>query len=316
MTPLGRPADPSASATTGPITRGRLHGRCLLHPVHGYYTTRDPVRRGGRLHHRARDQPDVRRADRPLPWRKPGWIRARPPPFTLAELGPGRGTLMADILRATRGVPGFHAAARWRWSKPRPACARCRRRPLAAIAADMARPASTTCPTRPLFLVANEFFDALPIRQFLRHAAGLARTAGRAAATDSWPSACPPPVPLTVLDTPPCATPHPATLVEHLPRPPRRSPPPSAAASRSHGGAGAVHRLWRLAVAGRHAAGAARAMPSPTRWPIPAQADLTAHVDFEAARPRRAPAPRLLTPQGALLNGSASRPAPSAWPAA
>ena len=41
------------------------------------------------------------------------WLdQGAPAPVVLAELGPGRGTLMADLLRATRGVPGFHDALR------------------------------------------------------------------------------------------------------------------------------------------------------------------------------------------------------------
>ena len=45
-------------------------------------------------------------------WLAQAWLdQGAPAPFALAELGPGRGTLMADVLRATRAVPGFHAAA-------------------------------------------------------------------------------------------------------------------------------------------------------------------------------------------------------------
>ena len=68
------------------------------------------ARRGRRLHHGARDQPDVRRADRPVD--AGGLARHGPPrPLRLVELGPGRGTLMADLLRAARLLPDFLAAA-------------------------------------------------------------------------------------------------------------------------------------------------------------------------------------------------------------
>ena len=44
-------------------------------------------------------------------WLAERWLAmGRPRPVRLVELGPGRGTLMADALRATRGVAGFHAA--------------------------------------------------------------------------------------------------------------------------------------------------------------------------------------------------------------
>ncbi len=44
-------------------------------------------------------------------WRRHGWIKGRPRRSRWPSLAPGRGTLMADVLRATKGVPGFHAAA-------------------------------------------------------------------------------------------------------------------------------------------------------------------------------------------------------------
>ncbi len=102
-------------------------------------------------------------------WRRAGWIRAPPPACVLAELGPGRGTLMADALRATRRVPGFHAALEVHLVETSPSlrAAQAQRVPQAIwhdTVADL--------PERPLCLVANEFFDALPIRQFVRDGDG------------------------------------------------------------------------------------------------------------------------------------------------
>ena len=84
----------------GPDHRRRLYGRgerALLC---------DPrsVRRGRRLHHRARDQPDVRRAGRRSGSPISGSARATPRRRAYVELGPGRGTLAADALRAMRGA--------------------------------------------------------------------------------------------------------------------------------------------------------------------------------------------------------------------
>jgi hypothetical protein len=247
--PLARfaPAHPRG----GPITVADYMADCLLHPVHGYYTTRDPFG-AGRFHHRPRNQPDVRRASGLC--LAQAWLdQGAPAPFTLAELGPGRGTLMADMLRAT-GRAGLHAAAQVVLVEASPT--------LRAVQARTLRRQSGTwidgveaLPDRPLFLLANEFFDALPIRQFQR-----ARTAGSermvGAEGGGCPSACPRP----------CPWPGPWPIA--LPRrPPGTSwkPAPSQAAvalpsARSRGTAGgALHRLWRLAVARRHAAGAAPA---------------------------------------------------------
>ena len=87
-----------------------------------------PVRRGGRLRHRAGGQPDVRRADRPVVRRGLAFEMGSPAPVRLIELGPGRGTLMADFLRAARGVDRA-LPMRWTciWSRPAPACATSRR---------------------------------------------------------------------------------------------------------------------------------------------------------------------------------------------
>ena len=143
----------------------------LGHPRLGYYRTRPAARRRRRLHHRAGDLADVRRADRRLAAPSAGW-RWAGRRVALVELGPGRGTLMADALRATRGVPGFHAALepasrRDQRAAARRAAARARRRSI--------RPgtsASTRCRPGPMLLVANEFFDALPVRQFEKTAQG------------------------------------------------------------------------------------------------------------------------------------------------
>ena len=94
----------------------------------------------------------------------------RPSPVTLAEFGPGRGTLMADALRLIRRTaPGFSAALRLHLVEASPR--------LRAIQADRLPGATwhddaTSLPAGPLILLANEFLDALPIRQFVRGADG------------------------------------------------------------------------------------------------------------------------------------------------
>ena len=95
----------------GPLTIADYMGECLLHPVHGYYTTRDPLGERGDF----TTAPEISQMFGELIGLAlaQSWLdQGRPAPFTLAELGPGRGTLMADILRATRAVPGCHDAAR------------------------------------------------------------------------------------------------------------------------------------------------------------------------------------------------------------
>jgi SAM-dependent MidA family methyltransferase len=82
-----------------------------------------------------------------------------------AELGPGRGTLMADALRAVREVmPGFAAAAEIHLVEASPRLRAAQARRLDATWHDRFE----DIPAGPMILLANEFFDALPIRQFVR----------------------------------------------------------------------------------------------------------------------------------------------------
>ncbi|MFQ1701812.1 class I SAM-dependent methyltransferase [Loktanella agnita] len=151
-------------ARTGPITLADYMGECLMHPTHGYYSTRDPLGAKGDFI----TAPEISQMFGELiglalaqSWMDQG----SPAPITLAELGPGRGTLMADALRATRNVPGFHDAISVHFVESSA--------PLRALQAQAVPDAHwhdtiDTLPDAPLFLIANEFFDALPIRQFVR----------------------------------------------------------------------------------------------------------------------------------------------------
>ena len=102
------------------------------------------------------------------------WLdQGRPEPFLLAEIGPGRGTLMADTLRAIRAVPGMRAAARVHLVEASPGL-RARQEQALAGQGAVWHDQIAELPDGPLFLVANEFFDALPIRQFQRLGMGWA----------------------------------------------------------------------------------------------------------------------------------------------
>ena len=152
-------------AAAGPITLADYMAECLLHPQHGYYTTRDPLGAGGDF----TTAPEISQMFGELiglclaqAWMDQG----APSAIALAELGPGRGTLMADLWRATAAVPGFHAAARVHLVEASPTlrAQQAQRVPQATWHDTL----ETLPDDRALFLVANEFFDALPIRQFRR----------------------------------------------------------------------------------------------------------------------------------------------------
>jgi NADH dehydrogenase [ubiquinone] 1 alpha subcomplex assembly factor 7 len=151
----------------GPITVADYMGECLLHPTHGYYTTRDPFGAAGDF----TTAPEISQMFGELLGLAlaQAWLdRGAPSPFTLAELGPGRGTLMADILRATKGVPGFHAAVDVVLVEASPVLRQTQQQ-TASRGHDLGLRwivAAQDLPEQPLFLIANEFFDALPIHQY------------------------------------------------------------------------------------------------------------------------------------------------------
>lgn len=150
-------------ARTGPLTLADYMREALLHPEHGYYATRDPFGQQGDFI----TAPEISQMFGEVIGLciAQAWIDQGQPKGILAELGPGRGTLMADILRATKGVPGFHDVLDVHLVEASPVLrkAQAKRLPVKAFHDQIA-----DLPEGPLFLVANEFFDALPVRQFVR----------------------------------------------------------------------------------------------------------------------------------------------------
>ena len=155
-------------AATGPITLADYMAACLMHPQHGYYATRDPFGAAGDF----TTAPEISQMFGELIGLAlaQAWIdQGCPAPITLTELGPGRGTLMADALRATRTVPGFHDALCVHLVETSPSL---RKAQAKLIPQATWHDNVETLPDAPLFVIANEFFDALPIRQFVREGEG------------------------------------------------------------------------------------------------------------------------------------------------
>jgi len=295
MTPLGQHLIRRIEMT-GPISVAEYMSECLLHPEHGYYTTRDPFGAAGDFV----TAPEISQMFGEViglclaqTWLDQG----QPTPFTLAELGPGRGTLMADILRASRGVPGFREAARITLVEASPVLRAIQRETLKAH--DVTWVADTDAlPKAPLYLVANEFFDALPIRQFVRDTDGWReRQVGvQDGALVFGLSAAAPLGDLAdrVGDT------KPGDLVEICPS---ARPVMGAIAERlaAFGGAALVidYGDWRSL---GDTVQALRDHKPDDPLAVPGQADLTAHVDFEAlAQAAHGVQYSKLTPQGVFL---------------
>jgi len=138
----------------------------LSHPEHGYYRKADPLGARGDFI----TAPEIGQMFGELIglWCAVTWRQAGcPAPFALVELGPGRGTLMADALRAARAVPEFGRAAALHLVETGPAL----RAKQAETLRDRAPSWHETLdevPPGPAIVVANEFFDALPVDQYVR----------------------------------------------------------------------------------------------------------------------------------------------------
>ena len=170
MTPLGRRLA-AQIAHSGPIGVSEYFAQCLLDPEHGYYTTREPFGAGGDFV----TAPEISQMFGELVgvWLAAAWAACgRPEGAVLAEVGPGRGTLMKDVLRTLRriapdwrsGLEVFLVEASLRL---RAVQAETLRAQAGGVPGGVRwRDSLPALPEKPLFLVGNEFFDALPVRQY------------------------------------------------------------------------------------------------------------------------------------------------------
>ena len=166
-TPLARKIKRLIEAN-GPMSVADYMAHCLSDPEHGYYSTRDPFGARGDFI----TAPEVSQMFGEIvgAWLIEAWrLSESPSPARLVELGPGRGTLMADIFRVAAKAPDFADAIRVHLVEISPALKSRQAETLEKFERDIAWHNSfTDVPDGPLFLIANEFFDALPIRQYMR----------------------------------------------------------------------------------------------------------------------------------------------------
>lgn len=185
--------------------------------------------------------------------------QGKPPAFALLELGPGRGMLMGDVMRMARIRPEFLIGAQVMFLESSPALRAIQKQAVPCHHIDTIK----DLPPLPLFFLANEFFDALPIHQevlvdgaWVKRHVGL-DAHGNLAFLESGP----------IRETCPQAQTYGQALAHHL---------------ATHGGAGVIIDYGygqgetgdTLQAVRRHA-----------YHPVleaPGQADLTAHVDFQA----------------------------------
>ena len=149
-------------AASGPVTVAEFMRLALAEHGAGYYTTRDPL---GQDFITA---PEISQMFGELIglWCVDAWERAgAPDPFLLVEMGPGRGTLMADALRAARVRPAFLSAMRLHLVEISRPLRDAQEQRLGAFH-PLWHDDLTTLPDGPSLTIGNEFLDALPIHQF------------------------------------------------------------------------------------------------------------------------------------------------------
>jgi len=156
----------------GPVTVAEFMAAALGDPEHGYYRHRNPFGVQGDFI----TAPEVSQMFGELLglWLAMTWHQTgSPAPVDVIELGPGRGTLMADAWRAARRIPGFTDAARVTLIETSDRLREVQAQTVGAlIPAPRWSDRFAGTAEGPLLLIANEFFDALPIHQFERSAAG------------------------------------------------------------------------------------------------------------------------------------------------
>ena len=284
--------------SAGPITIADYMAVCLADPEHGYYMRRDPFGRAGDFI----TAPEVSQIFGELVglWSVAVWeMMGSPRRFVLAELGPGRGTLMADLLRTSRIKPAFLKAADIHLVEISPR--------LREIQKETLLPAGLAVhwhgrlddvPPGPAIFLANEFFDALPIHQFqwaggawAERMVGLADDGALAFGLRPVDQS-PPGVPLpdgTIIEASPAGKAAMTTIGERL---------------RRDGGAALIVDYGSAEPSATSTLQAVRAHKYDNPLAAPGESDITALVDF-AALARAATAagaePRALMRQGEFL---------------
>jgi NADH dehydrogenase [ubiquinone] 1 alpha subcomplex assembly factor 7 len=290
----------------GPITLADYMTAALTDPEEGYYRRRDPLGAGGDFV----TAPEVSQMFGELigAWASVAWEQmGRPDPVRLVELGPGRGTLMADALRATAAITSFHNALRLHLVEIGERLIERQRAALAQWKPTW-HPELSEVPAGPAIVLANEFLDTLPIRQLVRQGRGwserlvgiedddLAFVFGPTALTPLVPPSLIEALPGTTIEVSPARI----ALVDLL--------------ARRLASQGGVALLIDYGAPESRPGGTFQAIRSHKSWPPlaePGTADITSHVDFgEVARVARLAGAAVHGPigQGTFLERLGIRP--------
>jgi NADH dehydrogenase [ubiquinone] 1 alpha subcomplex assembly factor 7 len=156
---------------SGPMPVWRYMDLCLSHPQHGYYISRDPLGREGDFI----TAPEVSQMFGELLglWAASVWKAIGSPQlFRLIELGPGRGTMMSDALRALRVLPPLYQTLSVHMVEINPVLREKQKATLTGLRNVSWHERIDEVPEGPCVIFANEYFDVLPIHQMVHRETG------------------------------------------------------------------------------------------------------------------------------------------------
>lgn len=158
---------------TGPISIAKFMEEALSNPRYGYYQLKDPFGEKGDFI----TAPEISQIFGELIgiWCAQNWQHmGSPQEFMLVEMGPGRGTLMMDLLRGTKHIPHFHEQMEVHFIETSPALTQMQQKRFRSYKGVRFywHTHISMLPEKPMALVANELFDALPVHQFIKTTKG------------------------------------------------------------------------------------------------------------------------------------------------
>lgn len=159
-------------ATTGPMPVADYMRLCLTHHQHGYYLRGDPLGVDGDFI----TAPEISQMFGELIglWTAAVWqLMGKPENIRVIELGPGRGTMMVDALRASAVMKGFRDAVVMHLVEISPPLRAIQQRRLESLSVPaLWHDTLDEVPPGPTILIANEFVDALPVHQAVKSGEG------------------------------------------------------------------------------------------------------------------------------------------------
>ena len=279
MTPLERLIRAEIERT-GPIPVESYMALALGHAEHGYYIRQNPLGADGDFI----TAPEISQTFGELIglWAAVVWQQMGCPPRTaLVECGPGRGTLMADALRAAATAPEFLETIELHLVETSPALREHQRASLSGQTPSW-HETIDTLPDLPTIMIANEFFDALPVRQLVRTGCGWSE---RCVAASSDSLSFVPGIPVPEADLPRALALAPGAApgdIAEIPAAGCSIARQCGAHIARHGGAALIIDYGHIESAVGDTLQAVQRHGFADPLTDPGEADLTAHVDFEA----------------------------------